>query len=360
MSMGRQYALVLLAGGLLLGGAAAQEPAARKLTVAVKQSPPFTIKAEDGSWQGISVDLWRAVAKANGWEFDFRELPLAELLAAVHAGQADVGMAALTITAEREQNLDFSHAYYTSGLGIASAKRAKRAWLHGLRPFLSVAFLKVLLALALVLLVFGFLVWLFERRKNPEQFGGGAAQGIGSGFWWSAVTMTTVGYGDKAPQTLGGRIVGLVWMFTAIIIISSFTAAITSSLTVNQLDTGVRGAGDLARVRTGALSGSSGEAYLTEHGVISTGYTSVELGLEALANGRLDAFVYDAPLLRYAVQEPRFTGLAVIPIPSHRELYGFCFPPGSDLREAVNRALLDVLEDPAWSGTVEGYLGKLL
>jgi len=34
-------------------------------------------------------------------------------------------------------------------------------------------------------------LWIFERKRNPEQFGGTPAQGIGSSFWWAAVTMTT-------------------------------------------------------------------------------------------------------------------------------------------------------------------------
>jgi hypothetical protein len=71
------------------------------------------------------------------------------------------------------------------------------------------------------------MVWLFERKLNPAHFGGNTLQGIGSGFWFSAVTMTTVGYGDKHPKTTGGRIVSLIWMFTAVILVSLFTATIT-------------------------------------------------------------------------------------------------------------------------------------
>ncbi|MFH7563901.1 MULTISPECIES: ion channel [Oceanimonas] len=48
-----------------------------------------------------------------------------------------------------------------------------------------------------------------------------------------------MGYGDKAPVTFAGRLVGLIWMFAGMIMVASFTAAITSSLTVNNLRTGI-------------------------------------------------------------------------------------------------------------------------
>jgi voltage-gated potassium channel Kch len=64
-----------------------------------------------------------------------------------------------------------------------------------------------------LLTVTGALIWLAERRHNEEQFRRDPAAGIGNGIWWSAVTMTTVGYGDKAPVTLAGRVIALVWMF---------------------------------------------------------------------------------------------------------------------------------------------------
>ena len=46
-----------------------------------------------------------------------------------------------------------------------------------------------------VLFGVGTLIWILERRKNPEHFSPIPVKGLGSAFWWSAVTMTTVGYG---------------------------------------------------------------------------------------------------------------------------------------------------------------------
>ena len=99
----------------------------------------------------------------------------------------------------------------------------------------------------------------FEGRRNRDMFGAGAIKGIGHGIWWAAVTMTTVGYGDKAPQTLGGRIVAIIWMFASIILISSFTASITTSLTISELSGKVRGSRDLPTVRVGSVAQSEGQ-----------------------------------------------------------------------------------------------------
>ena len=92
-------------------------------------------------------------------------------------------------------------------------------------------------------------MWLFERKRNKEMFGQGI-KGLGAGFWWSAVTMTTVGYGDKAPVTAAGRTIGFIWMFAAILLISGLTASIASALTVSSLDSKIENADNFFYVFT--------------------------------------------------------------------------------------------------------------
>ncbi|MEX1350472.1 MAG: transporter substrate-binding domain-containing protein, partial [Desulfobacterales bacterium] len=57
--------------------------------------------------------------------FEFRELDLQGLLDGVADGSLDIAVAAMSITAEREEICDFSHPYYVTGLGIAIAPKHK-------------------------------------------------------------------------------------------------------------------------------------------------------------------------------------------------------------------------------------------
>ena len=345
----------ILAVGTVSGGE--EHPLARKLIVGTKEAPPFAMKSTDGVWAGISIDLWRQIAAEMNLTFEFREFDLKGLLDSVADGSLDAGVAALTITPEREKVLDFSHAFYTTGLGIAIASQAGNPWVAVLKRFFSLDFLKVVAALSLLLLLVGMLVWWFESTKNPKQFGGGAAKGIGSAFWFSAVTMTTVGYGDKAPVSVGGRLVTLVWMFAAIIVISSITAAITSALTVTQLESPVRGPEDLPKVRVGTVANSTSQSYLEEQRVSFQAYEMVIEGLQAISDGKIDALVYDAPVMRYLINENYQGQMHVLPKTFLRQEYGIALPAGSTLREPINRVLLEKVGDPAWQETLYRYLG---
>ena len=95
-----------------------------------------------------------------------------------------------------------------------------------------------------------------QRRANSKQFNVRPLAGITDGLWWSAVTLTTVGYGDKAPKTLIGRVVGIIWMLSAVVLIALFTAQVTSSLTVRSLNSRVRGPADSMSIDPKGADGS--------------------------------------------------------------------------------------------------------
>jgi polar amino acid transport system substrate-binding protein len=328
-----------------------------ELVVGVKPAPPFVIEDADGDWRGITIELWERLADELDLEYRFVKRDLSGLINGAADEHLDVVAAALTITSEREKRMDFTHPFYSSGLGIAIPVKSG-SWLATTQQFISLDFLKIVMSLLGIIFVFGFLVWVFERKRNTEQFGGGIFQGVGSGLWWSLVTMTTVGYGDKAPKSFGGRLIAMASMFTAIIMFSTFTAAITSSLTVGRLSSSINGPDDLYGLRVFSVLSSTSAAFLDERKIIFTPASTLNDCLAALAAGRADAVVYDVPLLRYYINEEWQGTLRVLPLTFERQNYGFGLPPGSQLREPLNRTLLTELSRERWRNLVGTYLGE--
>ncbi len=341
-----------------LGQSAADDaagPASTELVIGVREASPFSIR--DGEeWRGLSIRAWEDVAARNGWSFRYVPAGLDEVLSGTDSGRFDVGLGAFTVTAERERTLDFSHPFYTSGLGLAVRSEPQSGWLTLAARFFSLEFLTVAASLGALLLVFGVLVWLFERRANPEEFDARVGPGIGAGFWWAAVTMTTVGYGDKSPRSLGGRVVALVWMFAAIIVISGFTAAITTSLTVSQLGASIESIDDLEGRRIATLGGSASAEWLKENGFRTQEFDTLDDALDAVENEQAPAALYDAPLLVDRLAEREDSRLQVLPERVERLDYAFMLPEQSQLREPINRELLEVIGSEAWDRALDRFL----
>jgi len=151
------------------------------MTVATRHVPPFAINGDDGTWHGVSIELWRDIADQLGVDYRFREMGLKEMLYAVEHKEVDAAVAALTINSERERRMDFTHPFMTTGLGIVVPINANAGWLVTAQRFFSTQFFQVVAALMGLLLLVGVLVWLLERRRN-SQFDGSAVAGIGSGL----------------------------------------------------------------------------------------------------------------------------------------------------------------------------------
>jgi len=343
---------------LLQGPAHAQDggDAPSHLVIATKATQPFMMLDDDGDWTGLTVYLLDELSNQVRFTYELVDAPLERMLDGTASGEFDASAAAITITSDRETQVDFTHPYFDTGLAIAVPVRA--SWTTAIRGLFTPRFLSAVGTLGLVILGVGILVWMFERRANAEEFGGTPLHGIGSGFWWSAVTMTTVGYGDKSPRTFMGRVIGLVWMFAAIIVISGLTAAITSALTVSQLETSIRSVDDLSRVRVGALESSTTEVALDERGIETRAFATPLAGIRALADGEIDAMVHDEPVLRYLVRSEYGSDLQVLDITFEPQQYGIALPPGSPLREPMNRALLDILVSEGWQTQLKRYLGS--
>jgi ABC-type amino acid transport substrate-binding protein len=316
------------------------------------------MKSADGKWEGLAIELWRRVAQEMGVQYELREYSsFGEITDAVKKNEVDV-ITAVAVTKQRELFMDFSNPYLRSGSAIAvAAESTGPSWLRIVEHLVSLDFLKVICVLILLWLTAGAFVWLLERSRNPAMFGGGTLKGIGQGIWWAAVTMTTVGYGDKAPKSLGGRMVALVWMLVSIILIASFTATITTSLTVGQLSGKVRGPRDLPNVRVGSVAESASLSFLSEAGIAALPFVNQRDGLQAVVDNKIDAFVHNELILKYLVRTEFPARVQVLPGTFDHYYVSMGMPSGSPLREPLNRALLQFTESDDWRRLLESYVG---
>jgi ABC-type amino acid transport substrate-binding protein len=335
----------------------------QKLLVGTMDKPPFALKTADGSWGGLSIGLLDMIARDLGLEYELVEYDsFAEILEAVENGKLDV-VTALAVTAPRETIVDFSHPFLSTGSAIAVPVPVSGPGLfhftgHFVDRFVSLDFLVVIAMLILLSLAAGALVWLFERRIGNVMFSGKGVNGLWQGLWWAMVTMTTVGYGDKAPKTPGGRIVAIVWMFTSIFLVASFTAAITASLTVGELSGKVRGLSDLYHVRVGTVPHSAPWNFLIQRGFATRPFKNEKDGLQAMVDGKIDAFFQNEIILKHFLKSDFAGRIHVLPEIFDQYYVSFAFPQGSALRERFNRALIKIMDSDDYPQFKERYIGS--
>jgi polar amino acid transport system substrate-binding protein len=331
---------------------------ARELVIGTKVAPPFAIKAEDGTWHGISIDLWRRIADQMHLHYRFQETTLKGLIDGVADHSLDAAVAAVTVTGARQRVVDFTEPFYSTGLGIAVATDAGFTWWPIIRNVFSFGFFRAALVLFVAALSVGVVLWLIERRQN-EHFGA-HPHGFGASVWWTASAMTQIGgaaAGGKVPKTLPGRLIAMLWMVTSVIVFASLTAALTSQYTLRHLHGPVNGQADLRYARVGAITGTETTEYLRRERIKCHLFADAEAGLLALKKGRIDALVYDRPLLLWLVNQHFSGSLRVLDGTFDPQTYAIALPQGSELRMPVNLVLLDAIRTDWWRERLSAYLG---
>lgn len=91
---------------------------AKKITVACDTNfPPFEFKdPKTGKHTGFDVELWDAIAKELGLDYELQPMDFNGIIPGLQSGQLDVGIAGMTIKPERAKVIDFSDGYYKAGL----------------------------------------------------------------------------------------------------------------------------------------------------------------------------------------------------------------------------------------------------
>lgn len=320
--------------------------AAEPLLVGVKEAPPFvTINPQTQTPTGFSIDLMETIAKTLDppraiQYFITPDLP--SHLQQIQSQEVELGIAATTVTSEREILFDFSHAFFQSSLAILSKHHS--SWQGILNVIFSRDILIMLLTVIAYILVCANFIWFFERG-NPL-FNDKWLPGMMEGVWWTVVTMSTVGYGDFVPKHTSSRVLSVFVIFTGISLFGVAIAGLTSETTFSKLDADIQELSDLDRKQVGVISGTIGSQVELPIGAFKNAFGTLGQAIEALEADQIDAIVHDMPILQH-YQNSVDTSFALTDKGFVSQPYGITFPEGSALREPINIALLKVMEgDP--------------
>jgi polar amino acid transport system substrate-binding protein len=335
-----------------------------RLNVAVAECPPFVI-FDNGQYSGLAIYLWEQVGREMGLDWTYTEYQLGSLLEVIkNTNQAelpDVGISCTSVTAEREELIDFSHSFHETYTAIAV--RETTLWSAVTGFFSSPRVLKIILIILGIAALIGAVFYLLEHRINKKLFS--TTTGLGRVLEPVIIGLMFLTNGPirfYRFKTLSARVLSTILTLSSTFFIASITAVLASSFTLNAMQTDVRTLDDLRSLHVGALSASTSSAFLSANGIKHQTRPDLDTLVRDLDAGELDAIVSDAAFLQYRInqgkQQGKFKSLTVLPYELEAQNYAFILVEESPLRERINRALLTVRMEQQWRDRQREYLGE--
>ncbi|XP_057338877.1 glutamate receptor ionotropic, kainate 2-like isoform X8 [Microplitis mediator] len=354
------------------------------LVVMTREEKPYVMVREDKNltgnarFEGFCIDLLKWIAGQVGFQYVIKLVPdhmygvydpetkewngiVRELM----EKRADLAVASMTINYARESVIDFTKPFMNLGIGIlfkvpsSQPTRlfsfmnplAVEIWLYVLAAYMLVSFTLFVMAR------FSPYEWnnphpcLAESDVIENQFN------VSNSFWFITGTFLRQGSGLN-PKATSTRIVGGIWWFFTLIIISSYTANLAAFLTVERMITPIENAADLAEqteISYGTLEGGSTMTFFRDSKIgiyqkmwrfmeakRSTLFvSSYEEGIKRVLEGNY-AFLMESTMLDYAVQ--RDCNLTQIGGLLDSKGYGIATPKGSPWRDKISLAILELQE----------------
>lgn len=316
---------------------------------------PFIEKTPAGGFVGAEVELWQEVARRVGFTYHYREMrSIADALAALANDELDFALASTTVTSKRSRSMVFSQPYFVSGQGIlVNARELPTIWVL-FEVICSPVVLQAILALLMLLVVYGHVLWFAERGKNPlvdsHYF-----PGVFEAMWCAFAIKSTIGFGDVVPHKWAARVLAVPIWLSGILLASVISAQLISAFVADSIspDSALSDYRDLVDKKVAVLEGSTGMTAVLDIGVKDLVLvTSTEEGYRRLLGHEVDAVVFDYPQLAYETDRLRGRGQEVMIIgePFTQEFYAIPMSPELAAREPalmgrINTALLEMHDE---------------
>uniref|UniRef100_A0A8C6KJI9 Glutamate receptor n=1 Tax=Nothobranchius furzeri TaxID=105023 RepID=A0A8C6KJI9_NOTFU len=337
-------------------------------------------------YEGYCVDLASEIAKHIGIKYKISIVPDGKygardsetkiwngMVGELVYGKAEIAVAPLTITLVREEVIDFSKPFMSLGISIMIKKPQKSK--PGVFSFLDPLAYEIWMCIVFAYIGVSVVLFLVSRfspyewhAEEPEE---GAPEqgptdqppnefGIFNSLWFSLGAFMQQGC-DISPRSLSGRIVGGVWWFFTLIIISSYTANLAAFLTVERMVSPIESAEDLAKqteIAYGTLDAGSTKEFFRRSKIavyekmwsymksaepsVFTKTTAEGVARVRKSKGKY-AFLLESTMNEYTEQRKPCDTMKVGGNLDSKG-YGIATPKGSQLRTPVNLAVLKLSE----------------
>ena len=277
-----------------------------ELNVAVVLIPPFVMQ-QNGSLTGFSVDLWNAIAARMNVKTNYETMSdVASIIKTMRSKRVEVIGAPVAINAARDEEFDFSLPIMQAGMQIMVRDTGETAALNPLEDLLGLLFSKTTLlwlGIALILVFIpAHLIWLSERRREDGIFTHRSyIPGIFEAIYWAISCLTA--QAEAMPHQWLARAFSIFWMFAGVVFVAFYTAQLTTTLTVRQIQGSISGPEDLPgkRVATVANSVAGGLSARAQHSSPGVPASGSDASGPAKQKGRRRGLQFArAPLLRSA------------------------------------------------------------
>ncbi len=332
----------------------------KPVNVGVINNPPFAIhNTLDNTWEGLGVDLFIKIAQDIGLSYTFTEIKDSSSINLKNIrDEYDFIIGNIPYCPELSTHFHLSIPYYIKGYSILvrNESNLKTMIYTIIDNIFSTNFFWVTVSFLLIVLTFGFFMWLFERNHN-KSVSKKMFPGIFNSTCSGIFAFTGVGWEDMCPQTRKGLITATLFAIFSVLVVSNGVSVVTSLLTRHIMKSDLEDFNDLRKMRVGAVLDDDGHlsSFLDQYYFRYTPIKTFEEGINLLEAKKIDAIIGSAPVIEYYVKQNPQPNFKISMLNMGINYYGFLVNPRNPGLRTINSKILTLTNQDFWRKALFKY-----
>lgn len=309
----------------------------------------------------IAIGVWTRAADLMQYPFVLSKLPTqAKALEALRENKLDVVVGPLLLN-KKDSTLYYANSYIHDSAGIIIPNDSHVSFMATLEGYFEALFGITVATIVVIIVIFGVVIWFFERKKNSEMYAREPVKGIADSIWTCLVTFSTVGYGDIVPRSAMGRVITGVWIVISLFMVSAFLASITSELTyMKSKRDQLTNLGQLYDKRVGFIQKGPGITHIVDQYHLNpVYYATIQALFNAVSTKKIAAGMANIYQLRASISQREFPKVIMTHYELQRGNYAFAMQNTNPRKAELLRVLYTLSETGGIKMIINNIVGPL-